>query len=513
MGKKEKYPVMLLAFGIIVLFVCVCVTNLFHFNYKMNADIAAEPMLAQVMWETKELHPDIWYFDSEARIFGTLDFAALFYGLTHNMVLSQGLACCVMTALLLLGIFWFGKVLGWTMTERLLFLFMSLALPVSPLVLELIYFFCCYYGLHTLVFFLTLGVYAKSIRHDKADLRGMAACVLFAFCMGVQGMRGMLVTYGPLFGMEVIRILYRCYCRSKSRRSDKFIFLWTVVLLAVNFLGTLLPISIGHGFSRNIRNGFAKLYSIVIPEMIRSIGFSQVGVIGKFCLIVLLLILAWILADILWRMCRKQEISLGEWCFLVICSSPIVTALMVAFTTVESSIRYYYIILYAMAYAVLLTLRKLRSGRRRYCAYGISLLLAVFAVISVITVYWPILRSEEPPRDDWYYTVQYLEENGVTRAYSTFANAGTMTVISNGRVQMAAVDSVAKMNACRWQGRQDWYVPNVPFEEKTAYVIPDSEMQSFAEFLARHEDDVIFAKQVGRFFIYISDYNYSYMEE
>ncbi len=512
MEKMKKYSGVLPGLGILVFLICICVTNLLHFNYKINADIGADALLGSLMWETKELHPDLWYFSSEARIFGTLNFSAVFNGLTHNMILSQGLACCVMTVLLLLSAGWFGRASGWRTTETMLFVLMGMAVPADPVILELCYIYCCYYGLHTIVLFLTLGVYVRSIGRRKADLRSMAVCVVFAAALGVQGMRGMLVLYGPLFGIEVIRNLYRIYCRAQYCRSDKAVSLWVVILLAVNFAGTFSPFSVGQELSRNIRKGFSKLLSVVLPEMRQTLGLDHVSRTGKICLVILLLILVWMLADILLRMCRKKEIEACEWGFLILCSSPAVAALMIAFTTVEGSSRYYYMIIFAMADAVVLALRKLAAGRQRYCTYIVYLVIVILAVSNIRSVYLPVIRSQEPPQSDWYEAVRYLEDNDLTRAYSTFENANSMTALSNGRVRVAAIDSVKKMNVCKWLTRKDWYVPYVPFEEKTAYVISRTEMDDFAEFLAQH-DDVYYETQAGRFYIYVSDHNYSYLED
>lgn len=510
---KEKYLTTALIFGIFLFLCSICVTNLFHFNYKMNADIAAEAMLGELVWETKDLHPDIWFFDTEARIFGTLNFSALFNGLTKDMNLSQGLACCVMTGLLLWSVYAFGRTIGWRRNENLLFLFMGLSIPADPVILELLYIFCCYYGLHTIVLFFTLGVYARSLERKKLDLPGAAVSLLFALCLGIQGVREMLVLYGPLFGIEFVRNLYLFYCKQRPGKSERLLPVWVVSLLAVNYLGTFAPISIGHGFSRNIRKGFWKLGSVVLPEVGKAIGFDSAGPVGKLCLIVLIGILLGMLADTLWRMFKKEELKSQEWCFLAICASPVVSVLMVSFTTVDSSMRYYFMIVYAMAYAVILAVKRLHANSHRFLLPAAGLVFVMLAASNFHTVYQPIFRSVEPPRNDWYYVVHYLEENDLIRAYTTFENAGVMTVISNGEVEVAAVDSVEKMDVCKWQGRRDWYVPYVPFEERTAYIVPESRMEDFQKFLKLHEKEMTLETQIGRFYIYVSDYNFVRLDD
>ena len=87
-----------------------------------------------------------------------------------------------------------------------------------------------------------------------------------------------------------------------------------------------------------------------------------------------------------------------------------------------------------------------------------------------------------------------------------------MTVLANGKVRVAAVATVENMDACKWVSSMDWYAPAIPYETRTAYIIPEAEMENFEGFLALHEKDVQLETQIGRFYIYSSDYNFSCLE-
>lgn len=278
--------------------------------------------------------------------------------------------------------------------------------------------------------------------------------------------------------------------------------------MVFSFIGTCFPFSTGQTFSRNIRNGLKKLVTVVLPDMRRATSFDQVNILGKVCLVVLLLAVFYLLAGVLWRMWKRKEIAAAEWGFLVICASPVVTALIVSFTTFEDTERYYFLLVYAMAFAAVLAGRRLKQGWK---VLG-GLLIAVYAVINVYTVYLPILRSQEPPATELRQVGNYLVENDYHTAYATFENANTLTVLTNGKVQAAAVASVEKMDICKWMSSTEWYVPNVPFEDKTAYIVTEAEAESFQLFLEAHKGEVEFASSIGKYSIYISDYNFSTLE-
>lgn len=56
---------------ILMLLLCVIMTNLFHYNYKMNSDIGAEAVLGRLIWDSKEIIPASWYPSTETRIIAT----------------------------------------------------------------------------------------------------------------------------------------------------------------------------------------------------------------------------------------------------------------------------------------------------------------------------------------------------------------------------------------------------------------------------------------------------------
>ena len=108
-AKKYGNIIAITAVGVAVVLLMVMI---FLFNYKMNSDIGAEAVLGRLIWDSKEIIPTSWYPSTETRIIATPQAAALFYGLTGNMDLSMGLACCTMTIGIILAIWLFMKKAG-----------------------------------------------------------------------------------------------------------------------------------------------------------------------------------------------------------------------------------------------------------------------------------------------------------------------------------------------------------------------------------------------------------------
>lgn len=77
----EWLAAVLLIIGVIIIFV----TNIAHYNYKMNSDIGAETVLGRLIWGSREIIPSSWYSSTETRIIAIPQVAALFYGMTGDM--------------------------------------------------------------------------------------------------------------------------------------------------------------------------------------------------------------------------------------------------------------------------------------------------------------------------------------------------------------------------------------------------------------------------------------------
>lgn len=501
--KKMEWPVAaILITAMIVVFGC----NIFHYNYKMNSDIGAEAVLGRLIWDSKEIIPASWYPSTETRIIATPQAAALFYGLTGNMDLSMGLACCTMTIGIVLAIRFFMKKAGSSRISCLLMCLFCLGLAGNIIIMELLYVFAGYYAIHVIAFFFILNCYSSLLQEDwKADkgsyrkiCRKCMIGLILAFLLGMQGTRGILITFGPLFGIEMIRILYERICRSRyqkkgiilGKQQEKILFLWVSGLLVLSFLGTQMPFSSGQEISRNIRNGFAKLVQVVLPDTWKAVGFSEGDPVRNICLGLLVLnVVIWVIV-LLIHMLKWQELSSLEWCFLVTAASPVVTALIVAFTTVESSERYYFMWIFSMAFAAILSFECLRKGMTAgisaWKALTVITLTAAGIVIgiNVHTVYQPILKAEEPTASDALEVVNYLEENGYEMAYSTFENANKMTALSNGKVNVYAVNSFETMDICKWLTNADGYPEDgIADQDDAVYIVPEARMEEFERFL------------------------------
>lgn len=508
--KINKFITYSLSGAIICMFGLILITNLFHFGYKMNSDIASEAILARLIWQRKEWVPETWFPSTELRILGTPNLAALVYGVTRDMTLAMGIACTLMTAGILASAFFLISQFSFKMPEKLMFLLLCLVTSNHFTILELFYVFAGYYAIHIIVMFFTMGIYVRLIAGRHIHKIWLMIMLLPAFVMGMQGVRGILIVNGPLVITEIARQLYYIY-RRKWKWQDVIPAVWCMGLFFVGYVGTGIPMSVGQeNVSRNIRHGLQKLWETVIPDVVACVGWMESGIAGKVLLLIMLIIAFAFLA-----LCVKDLILHNDcvetWMNLFIWVSPVISVLLAAFTTAQSSERYYFMFIFAIIFGVVNIMGRIPSRFRKIKGGGYGIVVFLL-IMQIKNVYLPVLRSPEPIETEMYETGRYLEEKEYHIAYADFETAASITVLIDGNIVVAPVASLKTMEMCKWLSSTHWYVPNVPFEASTAYIVTETEKGDFEEFYRQHQGKLQFDRQIGKFLIYISDYNFSCLE-
>lgn len=489
---------------IIVLCLIFSYINLFQYKSGINSDVAAESLLAREIWETKQWIPSTWYASTETRVISTATWSALIYGLTQNLSLSMGLGCIVGMIFLLACGAYLAKELGLDKTTTLLFLVLCLLLVNSMGELQMLYLHAGYYVCHLGVLLWSLGCYVRLLGGQRGKIGFGILNYLFHFLLACQGSRAILMISGPLFGMEIVRRMYDFYKTRKIDKKDNYITISVFATLIIGYLGSKLPFSVGQPLFIKIRNAPTKFVEQIIPHFLDTIWWEYLSGIEKIVLLASLVFVISYVTIIVIKGIQKREIETLEWVFLTCVLSLVLTALALTFTNVESANRYYILVFFCIAFALILMWKK------NHFYKGIVMTIVVITFVgNCIRVYVPMMRNEIYPESSTIQVAEYLEAQGYEYGYTTFEHANYMTVAVDGRVQVSAVNSMETMEICKWLTSETWYVPNVPYESKTAYIVTEGNLDSFQKFYKQHENEIVFDTQIGIYHIFGSDYNYS----
>lgn len=508
--KRRKICEVFLFTAILMVTGLIVYTNLFHYCYKMNADIASEAVLAQLIWESGEWVPKSWYNGTEVRILFPANLAALFYGIFCNAAFAMGCACSIYSLGILGSLYFFVSQFSFRREEKLLFLLLCLIISNNFVMLELFYLFASYYAIHIILLFLTLGIYVRLLDGVRVHRVWQALFIIFSFTIGMQGVRGILVLNVPMFVTEVTRQIYLWYSKEWKMR-DGYIAGWCALLLFAGYAGTFTPYSVEQRVSRNIRKGFGKLWKTVLPEVFEAFGVAETSDIRRGILVFFLLIAIGVLIGCLLRILKMQGAELFDWANVLLWMSLGASIMAVAFTTTETSARYYFAILPLVAFGFV---RFVHSVREKHWLFrAVIAAMVVFLLFShICEIYLPILRSEEPTPSAEYEVCRYLKENDYEIVYANFDKGNTITILSGGEVRGAAVASFKTMNICRWLSSEEWYAPNMPYRQRTAYVVSETDKAVFNQFLTLHPEEIRLKTKIGYLYIYESDYNLSSLD-
>lgn len=478
--------------------------NLVQYKLGLNADVAAEGLLAKVMWESKEWIPKEWYFGNELRLISTPNFAALFYGITKNICLSMGLSCVVAGAFVVGGAFYLSKVLDFSVTQKLMLIFLVMMLPNSKAQIELMFIYAGYYAFQIGLYFITLAVYLKLLKKRKIQKATVIIVCFLHFVLGMQGVRGLLMITGPLMAVEIVRRLYLWWMTKEWKDGSNVVTGFVLILNILEYLGGKFPMSVGHPLSRNIRKAPQKLFEVVVPDFLNTLGWNDISKIEKYVFMLCLCLMLFLAVRMVVNGIRKSKITEDEWIFMNFFVSMLLTMAALTFTTSESSSRYFAVVYFAIAMSLVMLFGK----ENKFAKLGVFLGIAVLFAGNCCRMYYPMV-TDKSYKDNVYVQVgEYLLQEGYEWAYSDFEKGNTLTVYNDGKIQVSAVSSLANMEVCKCLSSRKWYVPNVPKDSKTAYVVPEYCMEEMEEFLKEHED-VEFKTQIGIYHIYGSDYNYS----
>ena len=505
---RQRVPEVLLA--LLLLFVVgefVC-ANLFHYTRYMDADIAGEVLFAKMTAKNGLIPPSTWAYSTERRTLYPCRLGAVLYALTGNLNLSMGIACSLSFCFLLLLMGLLYKKAGFSRIELLCALLFTLTLTCNIQGFQtMIALYAGYYLSQMGGLFLTLllltGLSGK--RREVGEKRRsfgnevrMAGLILLAVLLGRQGMRAFLMVYLPIAGITFFLWLV------KKRERGALQFVTALLLTFLNDLTVKITASNPLSTTRNLRHGPEKLFRVVIPQIGEMMQLPE----GRWL---------WILPCVLGMIglffagadcCRKQEEGdlLAAQVVLCLWASLMGMVFSASFTTMESSSRYFIALPFAIGVScAYLLLRSRKKGESR-CVRTLSLVMVLLALATGSRAAW-INMDQLLLRDDtgnsWLAKAgKVLEEKGYDHAYSTFYLAGPVSVLTNGRVQVAQLDQFRDMKAMKWLSDASWYPPLTKSEEKTAFLVTEANRKDMELFLQKHPDLLLGVTELDGLWIY-----------
>ena len=542
-----------------------------HYTARMDADIASETLLGVRIFENGFRQPDTWVVSTHNYVIMAPNLASFIYPIVgKNMNLAMGLAIVILFLLMAWLMYVYLNEVGLSHVGVISAMILSFSLMrTSDDIQQMIFLYAAYYVVHFITLFLLLILYNRAIKKDKVSLWVFGLTLLLSFLNGLQGMHAALFCYMPLLGVEIVRRFVSFI--KKEKQSNFKILGWLLSTAFLSVFATKIVGSYTLGASRNIRHAGEKFVEYVWAFFLDVISFENMPVlvalfcvlaaVGYFFMVKELLTggkesLAGAGKDVvvmtnveggagavaegipsaeekeLAPACAEAPASSPFWSMLAFPFGVIVCILSSTFTTAEAAPRYYVMILFVVGVGVALFIHFLKeliekrnckdaeskagndSGRggitiASYVALAVAALVVVYGTDKAYVFNKDLIVNDNS--SDWATAkvANWMEDHGYEYGYSTFNHANPITVMSNNKVKVRAVNSMKEMQGAKWLSDKTWYPPYRSSEGPTCYIVSDSGDEDFAEFLAAQQPTIIEEDDVEGYSIYVLDHDYT----
>lgn len=532
MKKHLKDPGFLL-----FIFVCILVAvyigifsylNMAKYTQHVDSDIAVDAMLAREIWVEKDLTPNNWISSTERLVVGVPMLSSVFYACTGSMVFSMGLSCVIVGILLLAAIVytlrkchisWLGVSTG---------ILALCALPINglrnedqmvPFVTLLWFLFADYYALHSLCLFLSIAFYIHLIQCAEQNNRTKRSLLLAIWgflailCGGLAlgGMRCLQVVALPLAAWEIILIFIeskRFTVKLSGKRLLAAAFIFSLLFVAC--LAKLYPTNVDYPmFFQTASEMITRLIIHIPAAVLECLGIAGNCTLTSFAALMqmgILAVIALTIYGVIYLLrkstctCREQRLLIGG-----LSASFLLTVFIETVTTAELAHNYFFVVWFV----IITVLAALVSNFEKTAPlFGrlIVICVCVFALFNIKYTYMDCITTTDNLQE-YEEVIDYMNSQDIEYGYAEFWDASRITIMTDGDITMGHSYQMEDLGMYWWTTSTKWYVPNLPEEMRTAYVVKVADKEGFE---AQFEDPsaVSLGFENGRFAVYISDKNF-----
>lgn len=512
--------------------------NLYKYTQHVDSDIAVDALLSREIWLEKDLTPDNWIASTERLVVGVPALAAPLYGLTGSLVKAMGIGCILTGFFLLLSIYYTLRRCQVSKLASVTALLALCALPINgirndgqmvPFVTLLWFLFADYYAMHSICLFLCIA-FTISLREDLAFsagedastrsrklLRGFLWLFLTGLCGGLAlgGMRCLQVVILPLTVWECLLLFFESDQLSQKLpkvrwKSTCFIF----SLLLVGIAAKLYPTNVNYPmYIQDAKGMVTRLFSEVPAAVLECLGIAGNCTLTSFSALMQLGIVAVIVLTLygLVYLLKRDKISgrnrlsqPGRLLLGALSVSFLLTVGIEVLTNAEAAHNYFFTVWFVIITVLALLIDFYREKHSAFAGIIVSCI-CIFAICNLFYTYRDCITTTDN-LEEYQEVIDYMDSQGISVGYGEFWDASRISVMTDGRITMGHCYRMEDLHMYWWTTSTKWYVPALPEQMPTAYVVPLEHRKGFE---AQLEDPsvVTLGFENERFAVYISDEN------
>ena len=458
---------------------------IFYINFNAgpscyNSDMYADMNLAKLMWQEKTLFPESWVFGNQLSVVSTPVLAAIFYGITKNIITSMAIASSVMTVLVFISYCWMLK--PFTKLYARLGSFAAMVAVVfvagNPATdtngAQLLFTMASYYACYLIAAFIVFGCYAR-LKLGVKTKSFVPVCiigVLLSFGTGMQSLRQTAVMIIPLICCEIVLTFFDKFI--KKEKLGK-VNLYSAILVSVFSLANILGVAVAKILPINQNTIFGSTELYIGKDIINNIvgsGKKLMLLLSVYCdghaflklytlLVISFVVIITVLIII--KAVRNKEYSAVDILLFVMFASVLVIVVINAFTKLHIRSIYYFMTFPLFAICVCRVSEKISivSTNKKLINIlkYILLIIVSFSLVCASVIGVAIINIYQTKKNEICYEVsEFLESKNYSYAYSSFGDSGQTAVASNDTIS---------------EGSFLWYYSATPLKPTTYLQIPD----------------------------------------
>jgi hypothetical protein len=502
MKKQEKRTQYLFGGLFLVFFICISLFNIRYMGKYLTSDMYGDLWVSKLMWEQRTLFPEGWVFGNQLYVLATPNFAALFYGLTHNMLLSMGLASTLMVALFAVAYYWMLKT-TFSVNQILIGLVIPFACFCTTHIgynqfAQLYFVGCTYYICYLITLLINVGVFIRLYSGQKVNIVIYLISLITSLAMGIQSIRQTLIMVMPFIFVGICLLIYS---KIKKNKQNIKLFVFIALTSVFNLAGVILSKKIDverdaivgsmtfspfSDISLKVSTIINHVKSVMglddfVGYILRGEGSMIPSVLTAVCSFIIFFVFVYCI--ILLFKNNDLENNAIFICFILFVSCLAVFGAFLAFDMTRLS--KYYFIYYLLVSIVI-------SSQYKNCKKIVkaALILQIVLVLAVSYI-TPMVKMELKP-SVFTEIADYCEENGYEIVYSDWDNAGNVAGASNCRIVAGRWDASDIFTIKAHTNIMDVYSESD--NEKAVYIFTDESLKEAELYISQNQLEASFER-------------------
>ena len=286
-----------------------------------------------------------------------------------------------------------------------------------------------------------------------------------------------------------------------------------LTLLLVGVLAKLYPTNVDYPMFFQTSDGMVSRLTQEVPAAVLScLGIEGNCLLASFSSVMQMGIIAVIILTVyglvfLFR--QKAENRNGvpstqKMLLQALCTSFLFTVFVEVVTTAETAHNYFFMVWFIIVavFAMLITYFEKHAP---HFAQLIAICVCCFAICNIFYTYKDCITTEDNLAE-YEEVISYMESENITHGYGEFWDASRISIMTDGAITMGHCYRMEDLHMYWWTTSTKWYVPNLPEQMPTAYVVCIEDKDTF---IAQFEDPSIVSLgfENERFAVFTSPWN------